>query len=106
MKIPRYKEFDAIVTPVIISAYNKVRLVTKHPDGEEITSLLDSRELRELADYLDFLSNYAPKGAKTNKDLTATQQVASPKSASQTSLNPDIIRNPATQDLNPTNLRK
>jgi len=28
-----------------------------------------------------------------NKDLTATQQVASPKSASQTSLNPDIKRN-------------
>ena len=28
-----------------------------------------------------------------NKDLTATQQVASPKSASQTSLNPDINRN-------------
>lgn len=25
-----------------------------------------------------------------NKDLTATQQVASPKSATQTSLNPDI----------------
>ena len=28
-----------------------------------------------------------------NKDLTATQQVATPKSASQTSLNPDIKLN-------------
>jgi len=36
------------------------------------------------------LKNYA--NAKTNKDLTATQQVASPKSATQTSLNPNIIR--------------
>jgi site-specific DNA-methyltransferase (adenine-specific) len=33
-----------------------------------------------------------PKG-EFNKDLTATQQVASPKSATQTSLNPDIKRN-------------
>jgi hypothetical protein len=34
------------------------------------------------------------KGAShsLNKDLTATQQVASPKSASQTSLNPNIRR--------------
>lgn len=34
-----------------------------------------------------------PTEKAINKDLTATQQVASPKSASQTSLNPDIQRN-------------
>ena len=34
-----------------------------------------------------------PSVREHNKDLTATQQVASPKSASQTSLNPDIKLN-------------
>ena len=34
-----------------------------------------------------------PTEKAINKDLTATQQVASPKSASQTSLNPDIMPN-------------
>ena len=34
-----------------------------------------------------------PSAKEHNKDLTATQQVASPKSASQTSLNSDIHRN-------------
>jgi hypothetical protein len=38
------------------------------------------------------LSDFCPNG-EFNKDLTATQQVAPPKSASQTSLNPDIKRN-------------
>ena len=63
MKKPRYKEFDAMVEPVINTVYNKVRVVTVHPDGEEITSLLGVKELRELADYLDSLSNSRPTGA-------------------------------------------
>jgi len=48
---------------------------------EEQSSTSQTKSLRDF-----------PNG-EHNKDLTATQQVASPKSASQTSLNPDIKRN-------------
>jgi DNA modification methylase len=49
------------------------------------------------------LSNEScPKG-EFNIDLTATQQVATPKSATQTSLNPDIKSN---QKLSPMEVRR
>ena len=74
MKKPRYKEFDAMVEPVIV--YNKVRVVTVHPDREEITSLLSAKELRELADYLDSLSTFASQ-KEHNNDFKAHK--SSPK---------------------------
>ena len=46
------------------------------------------------------------KDLSFNKDLTATQQVVSPKSASQTSPNPNIMRNSATPNSKVRNLWK
>ena len=49
---------------------------------EEILKELDAPDLNSRSSNEDSI----------NKDLTATQQVATPKSATQTSLNPDIKR--------------
>ena len=53
---------------------------------EKLGSVLDTLEERNLS------NSSSAKAESFNKDLTAMQQVASPKSASQTSLNPDIIK--------------
>ena len=60
--------------------------------GYEIDTQYYKLSLERLSDKTSTLPTAIPTG-EFNKDLTATQQVASPKSASQTSLNPDIIRN-------------
>ena len=54
MKIPKYKEFDNYVKPVI--KHNCVKVLTAHTNGDEILSMLNSKELRELANYLDSLN--------------------------------------------------
>jgi site-specific DNA-methyltransferase (adenine-specific) len=55
--------------------------------GYEIDPQYYKLSLDRLSDKTSTLPNGNPNG-EFNKDLTATQQVASPKSASQTSLNP------------------
>jgi len=62
-----------------------VVLINKKLSQENITGFFDTQA--------------EPSVQSLNKDLTDFQK-ENPKSASQTSLNPDIIRNPATQEIN------
>jgi adenine-specific DNA-methyltransferase len=57
-----------------------------------INKRLSQQTLSNLSGFIHTSANADPKGA-FNKDLTATQQVASPKCPSDTSLNPDIKLN-------------
>ena len=62
MEIPEYKEFHNFVRPVIRKDLCKVQVVTIYKDCDEITTLLNSQELRRLADYLDYIKREIKDG--------------------------------------------
>ena len=85
------KEGDLILDPFIGSGTTAV--ACKKNNRRFIGFDIDPQYKQICEERLSVIPQTQGATPSFNKDLTATQQVASPKSAKQTSLNPDIKRN-------------